>query len=253
MIIQLYNTTDENVKLDKTLTNKIELTGVLREPATIINPVVNIQAAALPTSNYAYIPDFGRYYFINNITALRNNLFQLDMSVDVLMSYKDKIKELLVTVSRQENVYDDYLVDNMLPLANYEQVETVILTTDNPFQNNYKYVLTIAGGKSGDTTPYLNKVSISRQFNKIAVTCFGGFTNGDTINYQLKDVANNTALVNNSFTIKDPDTSSYISRVLFDIDISTLSGSYQLQLVANTVSGLGETTIAESNIIYVTI
>lgn len=58
-----------------------------------------IEAVNPSTYNYCYISEFGRYYFINNITSVRNGLWKIDCSVDVLMSYKTSILNLNVIVS----------------------------------------------------------------------------------------------------------------------------------------------------------
>ena len=41
--------------------------------------------------NYLYIDEFKRYYFINDLIAAQGNLWQIDASCDVLMSFKENI------------------------------------------------------------------------------------------------------------------------------------------------------------------
>jgi len=115
MNISLYtNLSDKNV-MDKVLYHNADITGTLREDCSIINPVIkleNMTATQLKECNYCYIPDFGRYYYINNIVC-KNKLYELTMHVDVLMSFKDGIRANDAVISRQENNYNLYLQDGV--------------------------------------------------------------------------------------------------------------------------------------------
>lgn len=115
MIINLYtNYSDKNV-MDKNISFIKTLTGTLRDNCSIINPTITIEgltAEELPKTNYVYIPDFGRYYYINNI-ILKKNLYELQMHVDVLMSFKDGIRLNNAVISRQQKSYNLYLRDGV--------------------------------------------------------------------------------------------------------------------------------------------
>ena len=43
-----------------------EIACVLKDDCSVISPVLEIKTATLPDYNYAYIPDFGRYYYVND-------------------------------------------------------------------------------------------------------------------------------------------------------------------------------------------
>ena len=74
------------------------------------------------SANYVYIPDFNRYYFINDITSVRQNLWRLSLHVDVLMSYKKEIKNTKAFISRNEFIYNDKLVDDF---RDYEYIKDI--------------------------------------------------------------------------------------------------------------------------------
>lgn len=119
--IILYNLTNEPQVMGKSLSNGLTLNGVLRDGASLLDPQIEVQLSELPTYNYCYISAFNRYYFINDITSVRNNLWLLSMHVDVLESYKDKIKQLTAVVARNENTFDEYITDDCLTFpTNYE-------------------------------------------------------------------------------------------------------------------------------------
>ena len=97
MEITLYTNESEKNKLEKTLDHPILLEGTLRDESSIINPIILISSEKedIPYMyNYAYIPAFGRYYFITDIESVRTGIWRVSMHVDVLMSYKEQIKNL---------------------------------------------------------------------------------------------------------------------------------------------------------------
>lgn len=99
MEITLCVTSSERHAIRKTLQNSLELTGALRGESSVINPSFIIELDNPSQYNYCYIPAFNRYYFITNITSVRTNIWRIDCSVDVLMSFQTEILNLDVIVS----------------------------------------------------------------------------------------------------------------------------------------------------------
>ena len=91
MEIRLYYNTSDNRCIRKNLLNELSLSGTLRDSCNLIEPVINIQNESVIRYNYAYIPDFKRYYFIKKITSLRKGLWTIGFEVDPLMSFKGDI------------------------------------------------------------------------------------------------------------------------------------------------------------------
>lgn len=110
MIIEFYRTANENNRLEKTLTDKYIIDGTLKSDFDIINPVIVLKDSVIARYNYCYIPDLNRYYFIDKIDIVKNTL-NVMLSIDVLMSYKEQIKELNVIVSASESnpYYNNYI------------------------------------------------------------------------------------------------------------------------------------------------
>lgn len=84
----------------------------------------------IKTFNYCYIPEFKRYYFIENITSIRNNIWEIEMKVDVLMSYKDIILGQEVLVSRNEKTFNSMLVDENIISRNEYSIEKIPFVGD---------------------------------------------------------------------------------------------------------------------------
>ena len=113
-----YKNSAENHRVDKTeyLTSVFSAGISLREETNIIYPTILLQYDKVPDFNYCYIEYFGRYYYVTDITSIRNNIWQINLSVDVLMSFKDIIKTQMGNVIRQENIGNSMMVDSNIPV-----------------------------------------------------------------------------------------------------------------------------------------
>lgn len=110
MDIHLYFNSSEKNRMGKVLTNETVISGSLKEETSVINPVIIFEYTNPTNFNYAYIPDFNRYYFISNFTSVRTGLWRVSMRVDVLESFKDAIKTIPAIVANSEvNGADEYL------------------------------------------------------------------------------------------------------------------------------------------------
>ena len=144
MTIKLYKTPSEVNKVTKALNDELSLTGELRESSSVITPNIKIEDDDLTDYNYAYIPEFGRYYFITNITSVRNNLWELAMRVDVLMTYATEIKANTAVIARNSNLWNLYYQDEQFKILNYETIQTKAFGVSlNP---SSQIVLICAGG-----------------------------------------------------------------------------------------------------------
>lgn len=108
MVIKLYKITDTNNTINKTLTNETEYAIKFKGIADIKNPVVLLTSETFLNFNYAYIPDFERFYFINNIEINPNKIYTLNLSVDVLESFKNDILSSKGMITKQTNINNYY-------------------------------------------------------------------------------------------------------------------------------------------------
>lgn len=108
MIVKLYNTKDSNNTINKTLTDETEFKIMFKGQADIINPVVKLKSKTPILFNYGYIPDFKRYYFINNIIIEPNGIYTLELNVDVLESFKDDILNCYGYIKQSNNINEYY-------------------------------------------------------------------------------------------------------------------------------------------------
>ena len=107
-------------------------TGLMREPCGVIRPSVSFEFAAgvNPSAyNYAYIPTFGRYYFINEWTSV-GRLWVCSMEVDALASWKTEIGASRQYILRSASDYDEDIVDTLYPTKVYPDVSSEYVSFD---------------------------------------------------------------------------------------------------------------------------
>lgn len=119
MKVQIGTTSDEYNVLTKTY-SLTEYTGSIRDTGSvdILHPVILVNAD-ITNANYAYIPDFGRFYFIDpsGIVAVRRGLTQVSMHVDVLTTYDAAIRACPAVCARtaDNSKMIPHLPDTMQP------------------------------------------------------------------------------------------------------------------------------------------
>lgn len=146
MEIKLYKTASPRKKLVKELTDGITLTGTLRGQSSVMSPSLQIQDIAVIGYNYCYIPDFGRYYYINEINALCANLFELSLGIDVLMTYADAIRGNTAIIDKMQPQKGAMLYINDGSYVNTNKMYQTVINFSNGFNDAGEFILITAGG-----------------------------------------------------------------------------------------------------------
>ena len=108
MIMKMYNTSDSNNTINKTFSNETEFNIKLKGDTSITRPIVVLHSDSIILFNYAYIPEFNRYYFIDKIELFPNGIYNISLKVDVLESFKNDIKNSKGLISKQTNINNYY-------------------------------------------------------------------------------------------------------------------------------------------------
>ena len=146
MTINFYINTSEKEKFDKSLTNEKSLTGFLKQETSVINPVITIEIENPSQYNYCHIPQFHRYYFINDMINIRNNIWEIHMHVDALSSFKSQIRANKAIIDKNQyltNANEYYNDGNTFVHDSKETNE--IATFQNGFDDIPHYILITAG------------------------------------------------------------------------------------------------------------
>ena len=146
--INLYANTSPVNKVDKNISLVLSTTGVLRDGVTISDPVVLLEVATpanvISSANYAYVPELGRYYYITGVASDASGLWIVSMHVDVLMSFKEQIRNQYAIVARQEYIYNMYLDDGWFMAYQKPLIQLKYFSVTAPFEN-VEFVLLVAG------------------------------------------------------------------------------------------------------------
>lgn len=144
MEIQLCINNSEVNKINKVLSDSISLQGTLKSETSVVRPEILIEIENPSRFNYAYIPEFNRYYFINDITSVNNNLWRISMNVDVLESFKTEILSQNCIIEKSTLGFDLYLPDeNLVTLV---KTKTDIVNFPSGLLDTGEFILITAGG-----------------------------------------------------------------------------------------------------------
>lgn len=123
---KFYNNKSDARYLNKTIDLKYNNIPIeVLTPASVVRPVLKVSSGLIGQNvNYVYVDDLERYYYIRNWT-MENGYVTLECEVDVLMSFKNAIKQQNVIVARQENKFNMYLEDSKYNILSSNSVRTV--------------------------------------------------------------------------------------------------------------------------------
>lgn len=115
------------------------------EPSSVVRPGLRVSSGLIGQGvNYLYVTDLERYYYIND-WIMENGYIRLECEVDVLMSFKDEIKERSVIVKRNEDKFNLYLDDPKYKIQN--RTATMTKEFPNGFGTAKHLVMGVVGKK----------------------------------------------------------------------------------------------------------
>ncbi len=127
---------DNSTKRPSANTPTIEYDCILKDGSSLFTPAIQLDIGLVtdPSQyNYAYIPAFGRYYFIED-WYFSDRLWTAHMNVDVLATYKTQIGSSSLYIMRAAGAHDGSIIDTLYPAktgCNYASD-----TKANPWQSS---------------------------------------------------------------------------------------------------------------------
>ena len=116
MELKIYNNNTNTNVLNKKITLVDTLEFNLKADTSILQPILILKKYS--TGNYCFIKEFKRYYYITDIRVLNGGLYQLQLDVDVLMTYKTEILNKPITTRKIVKIVNDV---NFTELYNFKQ------------------------------------------------------------------------------------------------------------------------------------
>lgn len=141
MQVEFYHTADNANTVNKTLNLIKTINIVFRQAVNEETPFIIMNKDNLTGSNYVHIPNFKRYYFISNVENYTAKLVRIELTTDLLMTYKDDILNTSVLITATEK--PSYFSSN-LPT----QTKTIkrVLKSDVTLNKENSLILTTIGG-----------------------------------------------------------------------------------------------------------
>lgn len=117
---------------------------------------------------YNYCQWEGRYYYVNDITLVRNNIFDFSCTFDALATYRSNILSYNAFVARASSSYNEMLPDNnWIPTGNYSSnISTTAISEgdligDLAYSSVGCYIMKVAGGATTSSTSGVVSYAIS--------------------------------------------------------------------------------------------
>lgn len=150
MIIDFMLNSAEPKVLEKNPISIVQIEGALRNDSPISAPSILVEDADdfVTSANYAHIQEFGRYYYIKEITHLRNKLWIVDMVCDVLMSFSSSIKFSMALIESTTNE-GELRVNRYMSSDSFATTvkhKTDIIQFPSGFASDPYFILITAGG-----------------------------------------------------------------------------------------------------------
>lgn len=136
----------ENNKLSKSFSATSQNYSFdFKADSSVYNPTILIGTEEnLTQYNYAEISDFNRKYFIDDITVIRTNLYEISMHVDVLSTYENELRNVPCIAKRNSNNFNLYLTDPEFQILSYEDIE-IKKFSGTGFTKDLQFVLAVSG------------------------------------------------------------------------------------------------------------
>lgn len=156
----------------------------IKDPSSVLSPVLLLKASNPTNRNYAYIEEFGRFYWIRDWVS-DHNMWEAHLQVDALASWKSQITASSQYVDRAANApSDNGIVDGKYACTVNTTMENISITgngatsgtanSHRAFMNTYRCMVaaTTQGGDVAGSRP-----------NTISGTAYYVMTPGEAENF----------------------------------------------------------------------
>ena len=129
----------------------VSVSCVLKDNSGVLNPVLEVSINTNPQGlNYAYIPQFDRYYWVNEWTWIIGR-WEVSLSVDALATYQTQIGNSEHYVLRSSYRYNKNIIDDLYPALSWQPNYYYDTNTFN-FHHDFSFGTYILGVVNRDTS-----------------------------------------------------------------------------------------------------
>ena len=204
--VELYNFTkrpNSTLTPDNTVPY-LELDCTMKQTSSIITPVLTLNLGQNETNyNYAYIPSFGRYYFIDDI-VYSGGIFGWDiyMHVDVLGTYKWNVRNSTQYVARAayRSLANTGVIDTFYPVRARNSTGTRWTYKTETYASD-KVTAEIVGDSASSESVTYYEVAFQSGYFVVGVTG----NNNSGVTYYRMSYSRFKTFVNNAFSYDPTD------------------------------------------------
>lgn len=150
--INFYSYNGHPNTVNKQLGDFTAIEGDLRQTFDVLRPTVTLRKQPRPTFNYCYIPDLGRYYFVDRVSFEGNNSYELALRIDVLKTYESEILAATGRVSESDNP-DPYISNRDTVYRRTPNFEKVPFANTGLLNETGGIIMVTLKGNENDTEP----------------------------------------------------------------------------------------------------
>lgn len=162
----------------------VTLDVLLKDDTSFLNPVLRLSYAGIPAFSMCQFG--GRYYFIDDIVSVHNNLWDVYCRVDVLATWKSAILATTAFVLYDETANTD-IVDGRLPIQTDETVSVNNITYFSPYYSATGCYLLTAVNRDGCFTYTMSEGELTQFLNGL-INFINGHITGATVEDAVTEV-----------------------------------------------------------------
>lgn len=166
--INFYSYNGHPNTVNKQLGEFTAIEGDLRQTFDVLHPTVTLRKQPRPTFNYCYIPDLGRYYFVERVSFEGNNAYELTLRVDVLKTYESEILAATGRVSESDNP-DPYISNRETIYKRTPNFDKVPFANTGLLNETGGIIMVTLKGNENDTEPTVTNNITDLDVNKPVV------------------------------------------------------------------------------------
>lgn len=125
VLLFCYKLNCEHNRVDKTshITYVKSISGVFNHSIGVKKLSIDLEGFISNQFNYVYIVNLDRYYFVDSVEIISNDITRLHLSEDVLNTWSTLISDQDAFISRYEYSDQINMVDDRLPMENVKTIE----------------------------------------------------------------------------------------------------------------------------------
>lgn len=209
-------------------------------PTEYNNPVVRLEAefASFAPNNYNYAIMFGRWYWITNVVAIRTNLIELHLSLDVLAKARDAILDTKAFIEYGFNTFDagdssSRIADIRRPVTKNPTTATAQTSiAGGAFTNQGSYIFTAVANDYGVSCYAVAPGTLRHIFDSVSTSMDNDIDTAGT-NLDVADAAKSLEAIGKLISF------NYKQSLIAESGVQAIKSIHWLPLHYTEISGTG--------------